>query len=111
MSKFNEQMDKAMAQLDKLGAKYDKSLLEKIGKGLGPALYNADAAYVAFTSKTEVETVMKNFVMNKLGCTDQDKAQQVMDKVAEKMKGVNKKHRVNVYYMLVKELGMEKAYA
>ena len=104
MSKFEDQMKKAMTQLDDLGVSYNKSALENIGKSLGPALYNKDASLVSTTSNTEMETVKKNFAVNKLGVSDEE-AQKACDKVAEKMKGINQKQRVNFYYMIAQELG------
>ena len=104
MSKFEEQMQKAMHQLNELGASYDQHALETIGKSLGPALYNKDASLVSVSSNTEMETVRKNFAVNKLGVSD-EQAQKAMDKVAEKMKGIKQKQRVNFYYLLAEELG------
>lgn len=104
MSKFEEKMNKAMAQLDELGASYDKNALENLGKSLGPALYNKDASLVSTSSNTEMETVRRNFAMNKLGVSEEE-AQKACDKVAEKMKGVKQKQRINFYYLVAQELG------
>ncbi len=96
--------------MDGMGVNYDAALLTSVAKGLGPSIYNKDAATVATSQKTEMETVKKNFVMNKLGVTDDAKAQAAIDTVAEKMKGSKNKMRINFYYLLVKELGKESMY-
>ena len=44
-----------------LKIKADESLLTKVAKGLGPAIYNADASKVSGSSKKELETVKKTF--------------------------------------------------
>jgi len=110
MSKFDDVFGKAKAQMDTLGASYDEDLLMKVAKGLGPSIYNQDAASVAVSQKTEMETVKKNFVMKKLGVTDESKADAALNKVAETMKAAKNKSRINFYYLLVKELGKESTY-
>ncbi len=110
MSKFDEALDKAKAQMKDMGESFDETLLTSVAKGLGPALYNVDSSLVSTSSKPELETVKKNFIMNKLGVTDEGKAQAALDKVAEKMSSEKRKQRVNFYYLLVKELGKESVY-
>ncbi len=110
MSKFDEVFAKAKEQMNKLNESFDEELLEKVAKGLGPSIYNKDSSTVAASSKTELETVMKNFVIKKLGVEDEEKAQAAVEKVAEKMKEVKNKMRINFYYLLVKELKKESKY-
>ncbi len=111
MSKFEEVLDKAMAQFKELGLSHDHELLTKVAKGLGPALYNTDASLVSTSSKPEMETVMKNFIMGKLGVSDEAMAQKALDKVAETMKPLKRKMRVVFYYLLTVDLGKESVYA
>lgn len=110
MGKFDEVLAKAKGQMDKIGQKYDDDLIAKVAKGCGPSIYNKDAASVATSQKTELETVKKNFVMNKLGVKDEAKADAAIAKVADQMKSAKMKARINFYYLLVKELGKEKMY-
>lgn len=110
MSKFDSALETARKQLESLDMNVDHSLLEKIGKSLGPALYNKDASYVAATSNTELETVRKNLLVNKFGLSDDD-ANQTLETVNKKMKDVKQKHRAAYYYMVVKELSKEDYYS
>jgi len=110
MGKFDEVLAKAQDQMNKIGQKYDDDLYRKVAKGCGPSIYNRDASSVATSQKTELETVKKNFVMNKLGVTDEAIAQAAVEKVAAQMKDAKNKSRINFYYLLVKELGKENKY-
>ena len=110
MSKFDDAVEKAKAQLEDLGSSVDHDLLTSIAKGLGPALYNADARLVSTTSKTEMETLRRNFVMNKLGVGDEDDAKKACETIAQKMEGIKQKHRLSFYYMLVDHLEKQSVY-
>lgn len=110
MSKFDDAVEKAKNQLEDLGTSVDHDLLKAVAKGLGPALYNKDAALVSVTSNTEMETLRRNFVMNKLGISSEEEAKKACEDVAEKMDGINRKHRLSFYYLLVDHLGKESVY-
>lgn len=89
----------------------DVDLLRKIAESMGPSIYNADAETVAATSKSEVETVKKNFLMKKLGITDEGKADEAINQVMEKYGKSNRnKYRVVIYYMLTKHFGKESVF-
>ena len=66
---------------------------------------NADSAYVAFTDATELETVKKNFLEKKLGLSAADDLDGAIAHVGEILKGVNKKSRITVYYLLAEKFG------
>ena len=67
---------------------------------------SADSAYVAFSDKTELETVKKNFLEKKLGLTDTDGSfDAALEHVGAVLKGVNKKSRITVYYLLAEKFG------
>ena len=86
----------------------DVDLLRKIAESMGPGIFNADAETVAASSKSEVETVKKNFVMKKLGITDEGKANEAINQVMEKYGKSNRnKYRVVIYYLLTKHFGKE----
>ncbi len=105
MSTKVEKMEQYTAQLQELGQSVDASLLEEITNGLGPANYNADAAYVAATDPEEVKRVYTNFVADELAVSDEEKGMAAIHEVLEMMSGINKKHRAVVYYLLAKKLG------
>ena len=50
----------------KCGETPDMDLLTKVTIGLGPSIYNQDAATVAGSDPSELETVKANFLMKKL---------------------------------------------
>lgn len=100
-------MEKYVAQLKKIGVPVNKDLLETVTKGLGPANYKVDSMFVAASDKKEVATVMKNYIVKKLGTTDEKKAQKALDHALEKMAGVRKKYRGVFYYIIAKKLGIK----
>ncbi len=83
MATFVETFESLKGEMSKLGLSYDEALIEKVAKGLGPALYNSDANKVSCSDKTELETVRKNFVEKKLGMKDDDHA--AIKKVCESL--------------------------
>ncbi|MCB7480667.1 DUF2853 family protein [Christiangramia sediminis] len=86
----------------------DVDLIRKIAASMGPSIYNADAETVSASSESEVETVKKNFVMKKLGITDEGKVNEAVNQVLEKYGKSNRnKYRVVVYYLLTKHFGKE----
>lgn len=103
MSKFQECMDTYDAEFKKLGIKYDAKTLTAVAKGCGPTIYKADASKVSSSDKKELERVKKNFVMKKLGITDEEKiAKGMADVIAQFGKGNRNKYRAMFYYLLVK---------
>ncbi len=113
MSKFVEKVDSYYENLTtKLGVKgVDKDLLTKVTKGVGPNIYKADASKVSSTDEDEMGRVKNNFLIKKLGLKDGKKLDDAMAKVVDIMGSSNKsKYRAVFYYLLVKELGQEKAY-
>lgn len=95
----------------KLGVEPDMDLLTKVTIGCGPAIYDADAETVSSSSKDELETVKKNFLIKKLGLKDGPALDEAMTKVIEAYgKSERNKHRAVVYYMLTKHFGKESVY-
>ena len=110
MSKLDEKVGQYIDDLkSKVGEDNpDIDLLRKIAQSMGPSIYNADAETVAASSKSEVETVKNNFVMKKLGVTDEGKANEAINQVMEKYGKSNRnKYRVVIYYLLTKHFGKE----
>jgi len=105
MTKQEIVMEKYAAQLKTAGVPVNKELLTKVTKGLGPANYKLDAMFVAASDKKELATVYKNFVVKKLGVTDEAKGMKAIMAVKEKMSGSRKKYRGAFYYILAKKFG------
>ena len=109
MSKFEEKVTAYEAALDKVDVDNDKDLLRKVTKGLGPSIYNNDSNKVACSDKAELDRVVNNFVVKKLGM-DKAKGEQAVQAVCKKYVD-RSKHRAVFYYLVVKELGAESHYA
>ncbi len=113
MSKLDEKVGKYLDDLkSKVGeSDPDVDLLRKITESMGPSIYNADAETVSSSSKSEVETVKKNFVMKKLGIKDESKVDEAVNQVLEKYGKSNRnKYRVVIYYLLTRHFKKESIY-
>ena len=114
MGKQEEVIEKMNAEMTgKLGMKtVDKKLVAAIAKSLGPSLYKKDAEKVACSEPKELETIKKNFCINKLGEKDSPKLDAVIKEVCTEMGSANRnKYRVIFYYLLVKKLKKSKVFA
>lgn len=113
-----------MGRRDELIAKYaddlrnkcrmepDMALLTKVTIGCGPSIYDADAATVAATQPSELETVRKNFLVKKLGLADGPALDEAIKAAIETYgRSERNKYRAVVYYMLIKHFGKEAVYA
>lgn len=112
MSKRNELIAKYADDLTtKCKIKPDMALLTKVTIGCGPAIYNDDAATVAGSDASELETVKANFLMKKLGLPDGPKLMEAINAVIDTYgRSERSKFRAVIYYMLVKHFGKEAAY-
>ncbi|WP_187428500.1 hypothetical protein ROLI_044190 [Roseobacter fucihabitans] len=96
---------------NKCGMTPDMDLLTKVTIACGPAIYNVDAATVAASQASEIETVKTNFLIKKLGLSDGPELTAAIDKVVETYgKSERNKYRAVVYYMLTKHFGKEAVY-
>ena len=90
----------------------DDGVIAGIVRYCGIALQNVDSSLVSYTDPVELGRVRENFLKKKLALTDSD---EVLDaaiaKVGERMKGVNFKNRVTVYYLLLEHLGLTHIFA
>ncbi len=111
MSKFDEVVAKAAAQLKDLGIKADEDLLRKVAKSQGPSIYLKDASLVSCGDEAELKRVEDNFIVKKLGVTDKKTIDKVLETACTKFKPVRQKMRVAFYYFLVKELNKESVFA
>lgn len=114
MSKFDECMAKYEACLkDKIGiSDYDVDLLKKVAKGLGPSIYNTDSSLVSTSDDAELERVKNNFLIKKLGMSDDASLMGAIKEVGESFGSGNRsKFRAVYYYLLTKKFGKESVYA
>lgn len=96
---------------NKCGMTPDLELLTKVTIGCGPAIYDADAATVAASQASELETVKNNFLIKKLGLPDGPDLMEGINKIVEIYgQSERNKYRVVVYYMLTKHFGREAVY-
>lgn len=112
MSKRDELIAKYADDLkSKCGVNPDMALLTKVTIGLGPSIYRDDAATVAGSQASELETVKKNFLMKKLGLPDGPALMEGINKAIDTYgKSERNKYRAVIYYLLVKHFGKEGVY-
>jgi len=112
MSKREELIAKYAADLkDKCGVTPNMDLLTKVTIGCGPSIYKDDAATVAGSDKSELETVKNNFLIKKLSLKDSPELDKGIEAVIEKYGKSNKhKYRVVVYYLLTIHFKKESIY-
>ena len=102
MSQRDDLIAKYAADLkEKCGVEANMDLLTKVTIGCGPSIYNADAATIAGSDQSELDTVKNNYLIKKLGLTDGPELSAAIDAVIEKYGRSNRnKHRAVVYYLL-----------
>ena len=112
MSKRDELIAVYAADLkEKFGVTADMALLTKVVIGCGPSIYNKDAATVAGSQQSELDTVKNNFLIKKLGLKDGADLDKGVDAVLEKYGKSNKnKYRAVVYYLLAVHFKKESVY-
>jgi hypothetical protein len=112
MSKRDELIAKYAVELkEKCGVTPDMDLLTKVTIGCGPSIYNQDAATVAGSQQSELDTVKNNFLIKKLGLKDGADLDKGLDAVIEKYGRSNKnKYRAVVYYLLAQHFKKESIY-
>lgn len=94
-SKYHENVHKFDA-----GAK--TATIDNIVKYLGVALRSRDSSLVACSDPTEVNTVVTNLMVKKLG-VDKDKGEAIVQEVCTDMKSERFKNRVTFYYLCAKK--------
>lgn len=108
MSKFEAAIDLYKAEFDKIGVKYDEDLLRKAAKACGPSIYLKDASKVSASDPAELGRVKANFLIKKLGMTDDPSLDEgIAAVVAQFGKGNRNKFRAMFYYLLLKHFGKE----
>lgn len=111
MSKRDDLIEKYAAQLKSAGVNVDHDLLTKVTIGLGPSIYNADAATVSGSDPKELETVKKNYLIKKLGLADSPELDKAIDRAVNTLgKSTRNKYRASIYYLLCKDFSKESMY-
>ena len=96
---------------ERFGQEPDMDFLERVTHGLGPAIYNRDAATVSSSSDSEMETVKTNFLLKKLGLADDPSLMEAIRGVMETYGASERtKYRAVVYYILARQFGKEEVY-
>ncbi len=84
----------------------DEAIVDKIASNLRLVMQNDDAKWVSASDSAELETVRENYLKKKLELSHSDEELDAgITAVMEQLKGVNKKSRVTVYYLLAKHFG------
>ncbi|UPT77676.1 DUF2853 family protein [Sulfurovum sp. XGS-02] len=112
MSKLDEKVEHYVAVSKELGLGLSEDLISKVTAGLGPSIYQQDAETVSCSDSSELDTVKKNFLGNKLGVdVDDATLDAAIKKVCEAMGTSNRhKYRALFYALLAKEFGKESLY-
>ncbi|WP_291010147.1 DUF2853 family protein [Hydrogenophaga sp.] len=97
-------MSDYLADVRKYAPQASETAVNAIVKYCGIALRNADSSLVSGTDPKELATVRDGFAAKKLGLSA-EAADAGIARVAEKMKGVNRKSRVTFYYLLAEATG------
>lgn len=111
MSKFDEKVALYKQFMDDKNIRSNTDLLTAVTKGLGPSIYKADAETVSGSDAKELQTVKNNFLIKKLGLSENNQLDEAIEEVMERIgKSERKKYRAVVYYMLVKKFDKESVY-
>ncbi|MBD3791019.1 MAG: DUF2853 family protein [Campylobacterales bacterium] len=111
MSKLEEKVAHYIQEAEKLGLNLNAELISKVAGALGPSLYNQDAEIVSCADQSELETIKKNFLHNKLGLDNDASLDTAIQKACEEMGSANRhKYRALFYALLVREFGKESLY-
>ena len=112
MSKRDELIAKYAGEFKKMNIPFDMDLLTKVTAGLGPSIYNADSSTVSCSDDTEMQRLIDNFLVKKLGLKkSSDEMMSAVKEVCAQLGTSNKnKYRAMFYYLLVKKFKMEGSY-
>ncbi len=106
MSKFDEKVAGYKANMEALGIKYDEDKLIACTKACGPSIYNSDGETVAGTDSSELATVKNSYLINKLGLSEEDDLDAIINHAIETMgKNNRKKYRAIFYYVCSEKAG------
>ena len=106
MSKFDEKVAAYKANMEKLGIKYDEDKLIACTKACGPSIYNKDGETVSGSDQTELDRVKNNYLVKKLGLSESDDLDAIVNYAVETMGKSNRtKYRAIFYYLCSEKAG------
>jgi hypothetical protein len=95
----------------KCGMEPDMELLDRVTTDCGPLIYSPVAATVDASDPAELDRIRHNFLMRRLGLDDGPELPEAIAAVLDTYgPDEPEKHRVVVYYMLVKLFGRDRDY-
>ena len=111
MNKFEEKVTLYKKYMKDRELDYNSDLLAAVTRGLGPCIYKAHAEAVSNANEQELATIKNNFLIKKLGMSDNEGLESSIKEVMAKIgKSEEKKYRAVVYYLLVKKFNKESIY-
>ncbi|MBK8755768.1 MAG: DUF2853 family protein [Actinomycetales bacterium] len=93
------------ADVKKYAPKADDKVIAGIVRHCGIALQKADSSLVSFSDQAELDRVKKGFLTKKLALATEQEKDAALAAVGAKLKGVSRKNRVTVYYLLAEHTG------
>ena len=112
MGKRDDIIEMYKEENKKLNLGLSDDLIVKVTMGLGPAIYNNDSNRVSSTDPEEVETVKNNYLIKKLGMTENDGMIDDIKETLNKLGSSNpNKYRALVYALLCDKYGKESIYS
>ncbi|MBK8758589.1 MAG: DUF2853 family protein [Actinomycetales bacterium] len=93
------------ADVKKYAPKADDKVIAGIVRHCGIALQKADSSLVSFSDQAELDRVKKGFLTKKLALATEEEKDAALAAVGAKLKGVSRKNRVTVYYLLAEHTG------
>ncbi|HEY0259523.1 MAG TPA: DUF2853 family protein [Lacisediminihabitans sp.] len=94
-----------IADVQKYTSAVDESVVQAMAATYRLVLSRADSAVIAFGDPGELARVKKNFLIRKLGLSESDDLDGAIAEVGAKMKGVSRRNRLTVYYLLAEHFG------
>ncbi len=111
MNKFEEKLTLYKQYMEDTNLSYNADLLVAVTKGLGHCIYKTHAETISGTNSKELATIKNNFLIKKLGMSDNKNLEDGIKEVLEKIeKPKRKKYRAVVYYLLVEKFNKESVY-
>jgi len=112
MSKLEEKISAYVAESKKLNLDLSEDLIAAVTKSLGPSIYNADAETIAASDKSELDRLKSNFLISKLGLSENDNLDAAIEEVIEAIGKSNRnKYRALVYALLARKFKKESVYS
>ena len=93
------------ADVKKYAPNADDKVIAGIVRHCGIALQKADSSLVSFSDQAELDRVKKGFLTKKLELATDAEKDAALAAVGAKLKGVSRKNRVTVYYLLAEHAG------